>query len=296
MGQWDGIDEFVAVAETGGFSRAAERLRVSSSQVSRQVAALEDRLQTRLFYRTTRQVSLTEAGQGLFERCQHLIEERDEALRAVIDQKGELKGRLRLSCAVVYGERFIVPLMNDFLERYPDLHLDIQLSNATVDLIQEGIDLAIRLGRLSDSQMIATRIAPRIMHLCAAPGYLAQYGTPHTLSELKRHKALIGTSETWLFDDGTGQEVALRPQGHWHCNSGTAVLDAALRGFGICQLPDYYVAEHLVSGRLVSLLPQNRPPHTAVWAVYPQRRHLSDKVRAAITHLRSGLAARPEYA
>lgn len=295
MSGWDGIDEFVAVAETGGFTRAATRLRMSSSHVSRQVAALENRLQTRLFYRTTRRVSLTTAGQRLFEHCQRLTEERDEALRAVVDAEGTLRGHLRMTCSVAYGERFIVPLMNDFVERYPDLHLDIRLTNATIDLVQEGIDLAVRLGRLTESRLIATRLAPRLMHLCASPAYLERHGMPHTVSELKRHDALVGTSETWLLDDGTGREIAIRPQARWRCNSGIAVLDAALRGLGLCQLPDYYVAEHLTTGRLISLLPDHRPPHTAVWGIYPQRRNLSTKVRAALEHLKAGLAARPEY-
>lgn len=284
------------MAETGGFSRAAERLRISVSQVSRQVAALENRLQTRLLYRSTRRVTLTEAGRSLFERCRSLAEERDEALRAASEYQGDaLKGVLRLSCAVAYGERFIVPLMNDFVALHPGLALDVQLTNATVDLVQEGIDLAIRLGRLTPSSLIAGRIAPRVMHLCAAPAYLARKGVPRSLDDLVAHDCLVGTSDTWPFGDGGG-ETLLRPRGRWRCNSGTAVLDAALRGFGLCQLPDYYVAEHVAAGRLVSLLPEHRPPNTAVWAVYPQRRHLSPKVRAAIEHLKSGLAARPEYA
>lgn len=296
MSAWDGIDEFVAVAETGGFSKAAQRLRISSSQVSRQIAALEERLQARLFFRTTRSVALTEAGRGLLERCQRLIDERDEALRVVSDQEGEARGLLRLSCAVAYGERFIVPLINDFLERHPDLRVDIQLTNHTVDLVQEGMDLAVRLGRLSESSLVATRLAPRVMHLCAAPDYIAAHGTPATPADLAGHRCLIGTSDAWAFDDGTGRNMVIRPAARWRCNSGTAVLDAALRGFGIGQLPDYYVAEHIAAGRLVSLLPAHRPPNTAVWAVSPQRRHLSPKVRMVIAHLKQGLAARPEYA
>lgn len=295
LSRWDGIDEFVAVAEHGSFSRAAERLRLSSSQVSRQIARLEDRLQARLFYRTTRNVTLTEAGRTLLAHCQRLVEERDEALAAVSDLSGEPKGLLRLTCAVAYGEQFIVPLVNDFLTRHPQLRVEIELTNRTLDLVHEGVDLAVRLGRLTDSSLVATRIAPRVMHLCAAPDYLRSYGTPHTLSELAGHQCLIGTADTWVFDDGSGAEWLFRPRGRWRCNSGTAVLDAALRGFGLCQLPDYYVVEHLKAGRLVPLLEAHRPPNTAVWAVYPQRRHRSPKVRLLIEQLKEGLSRRPEY-
>lgn len=294
MSRWDGIDEFVAVAETSSFSRAAERLRISSSQVSRQIARLEDRLQAPLFYRTTRQVTLTEAGRALFGQCRRLIEERDEALSAVSELQDEPRGLLRMTCAVAYGEQFIVPLLNDFLERHPQLSVEVELTNRPLDLVHEGMDLAIRLGQLADSSLVATRIAPRIMHLCAAPAHLDRHGEPRTLAELASHPCLIGTSESWIFDEG-GAEHLFRPQGRWRCNSGTAVLDAALRGFGLCQLPDYYVNGHVRAGRLKSLLPQHRPPNTAVWALYPQRRHLSAKTRLLIRHLKDGLALRQEY-
>ncbi|CAD5108303.1 LysR substrate-binding domain-containing protein [Zestomonas carbonaria] len=294
MSRWEGLDEFVAVAETGRFTAAAERLAVSSSHVSRQVARLEERLQTRLFYRSTRKVALTEAGQTFLQHCQRLLDAREEALRAVSDLASEPKGLLRMTCAVAYGERFIVPLVNRFMARHPQLRVEIELSNRTLDLLHEGIDLAIRLGRLQDSRLLATRLAPRVMYLCAAPMYLERYGRPHSLSELTRHNCLIGSSDHWAFQQ-EGREVSLRVQGNWRCNSGQAVLDAALHGFGLCQLPDYYVLEHLRSGALVSLLEQHRPPNTAVWALYPQQRHLSPKVRQLVDELKTGLAELPEY-
>jgi DNA-binding transcriptional LysR family regulator len=295
---WDGIDEFVAVAETGGFSTAAERLRVSSSRVSRQVARLEDRLKARLFYRTTRRVALTEAGRLLLERFRGLAEERDEALRAVGERDEVPRGLLRMTCPTAYGDLFVVPLVNDFLERYPDLRVEMTLSNHMLDLVRDGVDLAVRLGRMADSGQVATRIAPRVLHLCAAPAYLERRGTPLTLGDLANHDCVIGTSELWTFDDRSdlsGADWHFRPRGRFQCNSGHAVLDASLRGFGLCQLPDYYVREPIREGRLVSLLPDHRPPNTEVWAVYPQAGHVPAKVRMMIRHLRQGLASRPEY-
>jgi DNA-binding transcriptional LysR family regulator len=294
MNRWEGLDEFVAVAECGQFTAAAERLGLSSSQVSRQVARLEERLQTRLFYRSTRRVALTEAGQTFLQHCQRLQDAREEALRAVGDLGSEPKGLLRMTCAVAYGERFIVPLVTDFMMRHPQLRVDIELSNHNLDLVHEGLDLAIRLGRLQDSRLIATRLAPRRMYLCAAPDYLQHYGRPHSLSELDRHNCLVGSSDTWSFQLD-GRETAHRAQGNWRCNSGQAVLDAALRGLGLCQLPDYYVREHLRSGALVSLLDNQQPPNTAVWALYPQQRHLSPKVRQLVGFLKEGLTQRSEY-
>ena len=291
MSNWEGLDEFVAVAECGQFTAAAERLGLSSSQISRQVARLEERLQTRLFYRSTRKVSLTEAGQTFLQHCQRLQDGREEALRAIGDLAGEPKGLLRMTCAVAYGERFIVPLVNDFMALHPQLRLEIELTNRPLDLLQEGLDLAIRLGRLQDSRLVAARLAPRVMYLCAAPAYLQRYGRPHSLSELPQHNCLIGSSDQWLFQQDD-REQALRVQGNWRCNSGEAVLDAALRGFGLCQLPDYYVQAHLRSGALVALLEAQQPPNTAVWALYPQQRHLSPKVRQLVEHLKSGLRER----
>ncbi|MFZ3155033.1 LysR family transcriptional regulator [Pseudomonas sp.] len=294
MNRWEGLDEFVAVAECGQFTAAAERLSLSSSQVSRQIARLEERLQTRLFYRSTRRVALTEAGQTFLQHCQRLQDAREEALRAVGDLGSEPKGLLRMTCAVAYGERFIVPLVTDFMVQHPQLRVDIELSNRTLDLLHDGLDLAIRLGRLQDSRLVATRLAPRQMYLCAAPAYLQRYGRPHSLSELARHNCLIGSSDLWSFQ-ASGRDSSLRVQGNWRCNSGQAVLEAALRGIGLCQLPDYYVLEHLRSGALVSLLENQQPPDTAVWALYPQQRHLSPKVRQLVDFLKQGLAQRSEY-
>ncbi|HZX17393.1 MAG TPA: LysR family transcriptional regulator [Pseudomonas sp.] len=294
MNRWEGLDEFVAVAECGQFTAAAERLGLSSSQVSRQIARLEERLQTRLFYRSTRRVALTEAGQTFLQHCQRLQDAREEALRAVGDLGSEPKGLLRMTCAVAYGERFIVPLVTDFMLQHSQLRVDIELSNRTLDLLHDGLDLAIRLGRLQDSRLVAMRLAPRQMYLCAAPEYLQRYGRPHSLSELARHNCLIGSSDLWSFQ-ANGRDSSLRVQGNWRCNSGQAVLEAALRGLGLCQLPDYYVLEHLRSGALVSLLDNQQPPDTAVWALYPQQRHLSPKVRQLVEFLKQGLAQRSEY-
>jgi DNA-binding transcriptional LysR family regulator len=294
MSRWEGLDEFVAVAECGQFSAAAARLNLSSSQVSRQIARLEERLQTRLFYRSTRRVALTEAGQTFLQHCQRLQDAREEALRAMGDLSSEPKGLLRLTCAVAYGERFIVPLVTDFMQLHPQLRIDIDLSNRTLDLLHEGLDMAIRLGRLQDSRLVATRLAPRQMYLCAAPAYLQRYGRPHSLSELSRHNCLIGSSDMWSFK-AEGRDHSVRVQGNWRCNSGQAVLEAALKGVGLCQLPDYYVLEHLRSGALVSLLDNQQPPDTAVWALYPQQRHLSPKVRQLVDFLKQGLAQRSEY-
>lgn len=287
MGSWDGIDSFIAVCETESFSAAAVRLGVSTSHVSREVARLEDRLQVRLLYRTTRRVSVTDAGRTFLERCRRLVEEREEAFATVSESDGAPRGHLRLTCSIAYGERFIVPLVNRFLLTHPQLSVSIDLTNRLTDLVGEGFDLAVRTGAsLDDSRLIAVRLASRRRYLCAAPAYLERHGAPVSLDDLARHQCLMGTADLWHFED-QGRQVSFRPVGSWRCNSGFAVLDAARQGLGLCQLPDFYVETELAAGTLVSLLDRHRPPDEGIWAVYPHRRHLSPKVSLLVDYLKS---------
>ena len=289
MSRWDGIDEFTAVAEQASFSAAARRLGLSTSAVSREIARLEDRLQTRLLHRTTRRVELTDAGRDFLARCRRLIDERDEALAAVQPDDQAPRGLLRMTCSVSYGERFIAPAVNAFARQNPELRIELDLDNRLRDLVGDGYDLAVRFGHLTDSRLMARRLASRRLILCASPDYLARRGAPRDLSEIASHDGLIGSAEHWRFTEA-GREVTLRPSGRWRCNSGAAVLDATLQGLGLCQLPDFYVAEALATGALISLLDEQRPPDEGVWAVHPHPRHVPPKVRAMIDWLHEGLA------
>ncbi|WP_303717693.1 LysR family transcriptional regulator [Brevundimonas naejangsanensis] len=292
MSRWDGIDEFTAVAEQASFSAAARRLGLSTSAVSREIARLEDRLQTRLLHRTTRRVELTDAGRDFLARCRRLIDERDEALAAVQPDDQAPRGLLRITCSVSYGERFIAPAVNAFARQNPELRIELDLDNRLRDLVGDGYDLAVRFGHLTDSRLMARRLASRRLILCASPDYLARRGAPRDLSEIASHDGLIGSAEHWRFTEA-GREVSLRPTGRWRCNSGAAVLDAALQGLGLCQLPDFYVAEALASDALVSLLDGQRPPDEGVWAVHPHPRHVPPKVRAMIDWLHDRLSHAP---
>ncbi|NGM48921.1 LysR family transcriptional regulator [Caulobacter sp. 602-2] len=284
MSRWDGIDEFVATAEAESFSQAARRLGLSTSGVSREVARLEERLQTRLLYRTTRRVSLTDAGRAFLARCRDLIQDRDEALAAVGEEDGEVKGLLRMTCSSAYGERYVVPAVNAFALAHPKLSLHIELDDTVRDIVSEGFDLAIRFGRLTDSRLIAKRLASRTRRLCASPDYLARAGTPTTIADLEAHAGVLGAADAWPFREGE-REIAFKPQGRFRCNSGQAVLDATLQGLGICQLPNFYVDPAITDGRLVALLDDNTPADEGVWAVYPHLRLLPAKVRLLVEHL-----------
>ena len=287
MDGWDGIDEFVAVARTGSFIEGAAALGVSRTHMSRAVARLEDRLKARLLHRTTRSVSLSPTGRIFLDHCNRLIHERDEAL-ALVREQGEPRGVLRVTCSIALGERFIAPIARQFAVQHPQLRLFLDLSTRVVDLVGEGYDLAIRTGDLSSSNLIATRIALRQFHTCATPAYLDRFGCPETIEDLDRHACLVGSSATWHFTDNS-KVVIYSPQPVWSCNNGQAVLDAALEDMGICQLPDFYLSDALDRGLLRPVLTRYLSPAEPIWAVYPDRRHLSPKVRRFVSLLKSEL-------
>ena len=287
---WEGVCEFVSVAEQGGFTAAARKLGVSVAQVSRQVAQLEDRLQAKLLLRTTRQVRLTELGDIYYRHCRQLLDNLYEAELAVGRHQAEPQGTLRITAPVSYGESRIAPLVNDFMLRYPQLEVTLTLTNQLLDLVHDGFDLAIRLGHLKDSTLIARKLAERIPYVCASPAYAARNGVPLSLPELAQHSCLVGNSDEWLYTL-QGQPHTLRVQGQLHCNSGHALLDAALKGIGIIQLPDYYVYPHLANGDLLELFPECRAPAEGIWALYPQNRHLSPKVRLLVDYLAEQLGS-----
>ncbi|APE31519.1 LysR family transcriptional regulator [Halomonas aestuarii] len=290
MQRWDRVEAFIEVVRLGTFAAAARRLRVSSSHVSRLVSQLENQLGTTLLYRTTRRIRLTEAGTVYYQHCHHLFDGFREAEAAVKDLQARPSGTLSLTSATTFGERFVAPLVNDFQCRHPQLGVRLHLTNRQVDLIDEGFDIAIRMGHLEDSSMIARRLCERREHVVGSPAYFTRRPQPHALSELAHHRCLVGSRDHWRFAvDGVRREV--RVEGPWESNSGPALLDAALKGLGLAQLPDYYVDPHLASGELVSVLDAYRHDDSAVWAVTPRHRHRSPKIRQFIDFLAEHLPA-----
>lgn len=285
---WEGIEEFLAVYDRGRFSLAAAALGVSSSHVSRAVARLEERLQARLFVRTTRLVTPTDTAHAFAERCRRMIDDREESFHAIA-AAGAPRGSLRITCAIAFGERYIAPILSRFVEAYPQVNAVLDLDNRVLDLVTNQYDIAIRTGRMTDSRLIGTRIATRRLHLCAAPDYLGHRGVPQGIGDLAGHDCLLGTAEVWRFVD-RNRRIDLRPKGRWRCNSGYAVASAAVAGLGLCQLPDFYVSGHLRSGALVPLLEDLAIPEEPIWAVYPDRQHLPPKVRIFIDMMREALA------
>jgi DNA-binding transcriptional LysR family regulator len=282
--KWEGISEFVHVAETESFTKASKNMAISTAQVSRQVSALEIRLDTKLFYRTTRKVSLTEEGRIFYQHCRSVLDGLDEAERAISNLQSRPHGKIKLTAPVTYGEQKVMPLVNDFMKKYGDVEVLANLSNQKIDLVEEGYDLAIRLGKLPDSTMMAKKLGKRTNYLCASPAYIEKYGVPHSLSELNKHSCLLGTLDYWHFRD-VGKEKNIRVTGRLRYNSGYSLVDAALKGLGIVQLPDYYVQYYLQNGQLISMLDNYRELDEGIWALYPHNRHLSPKIRLLVEYL-----------
>lgn len=289
MGRWEGLEEFIGVAELSSFSQAAARMGVSTAYVSRQVARLEERLKTQLFYRTTRRVHLTAAGEALLSGCERLADDTDEMIGSVMDAGGLAVGLLRMLAPRDYGERVIAPVLGEFIAEHPSVDVELELVDLPVDIPLESWDLAVMIGPISDSRLIATKISGCKMLLCAAPAYLERSGVPQGLEDLNAHTCLPGAAATWmLLKDGQPREF--KPRGRLRCNSTEVRLKAMLEGLGVGYLPDYLVQEHLDRGALVTILP-DAAPERGMWAVYPQRRLRSPKVAKLLARLRHADAA-----
>jgi DNA-binding transcriptional LysR family regulator len=286
MDRFQALQTFATVVEQGSFARAADRLGVSTSAVSRSVSELESHLGARLLNRTTRRLSLTEAGQAFLERAVQLLADLEEAEAAVSSSTLAPRGTLRMTCASTFGERFVAPAVAEFAARHPELRLDVELSDRMVDLVDEGFDLAIRIGAPGSASLIARRIGETSLVCCAAPSYLERHGTPRVPEDLARHRCLgyayLATRDTWRFRDRGGAERAVRIAGAVVANNGSFLASLAASGAGVVLEPDFIVDEAVASGRLVRLLDEFVPPAGAIYAVYPSRRHLSAKVRTFV--------------
>ncbi len=293
MDRWEGLEEVVAIADAGSFVGGAKILSVSTSHISKVVARLEARLSAPLFNRTTRRVHLTEVGRILVEQSRRIIQEREELLSLASGQK-EPEGELRITCSTALGERFVAPIVRRFTNDHPRLSVSLDLNNRIVDVVGEGYDVGIRTGQVADTRLVGRQIAKRSLAVCASPGYLEAAGTPAVVGDLDQHQCLVGISATWQFLE-RGAPRLFKPHGRWTCNSGAAVVDAALAGMGICQLPEFYVRQHLEAGLLRPVLQDYRSEPEPVWAVYPYRRHLVAKVRKFVDLLCDDLQTAIEH-
>ena len=293
----DDLGSFVEVVESGGFNRAARRLGVSKSIVSRRIARLEAELGTRLVSRTTRGISPTEAGLELKTRGERILAELEEAREAVAQQSGGVVGRLRLSAPLSFGVRHVVPVLAEMAQRHPRLEMDVSYSDRLVDLIGERFDAAIRIGTLEDSSLVARRIAAVRSVLVASPDYLARRGRPRSPDDLAGHDCLIYTGRIvaeWQFRAGK-RPISIRPQGRLWSDSGEAILQWAIAGLGIADGPSFLVSDAIASGTLEPLLLDYATSDYGIYVVRPPGAYVPGKVRVLIDTLVERFGGEPHW-
>jgi DNA-binding transcriptional LysR family regulator len=283
------LETFVAVADAGGVSGAARRLGLPKSIVSRRLSRLESELGAQLLTRTTRGAALTEAGATFREHAARVVAEL-AAARDSLSPEGDLRGLLRIAAPLSFGTTHLAPLIAEFAKRHPQLQITTAYGDRFVDLVAEGFDLAIRLGWLPDSSLVARRIGPVTGRLVATPEYVKAHGEPKSLDDIANHPALMQGMEIWRVRDGD-QVIALHPQGRFKADNGQALVPAVLAGLGIAMLPDFLIDEHIASGALITLLPQYPMPEAGLYVVRPPGDHPSRKVRVFTDMLAERLAA-----
>jgi len=270
------------------FVKAAERLDLSTTAVSRYVAELEDHLHTRLLQRTTRRINLTETGRVFHERCLQILAELDEAEREAAQEAAEPRGTIRLTTSINFGTHQVTPAIALFLARHPQVKFDVSLSDRIVDIVEEGFDLAIRIGGTGSQNLVARKLGETCLLACAAPAYLARHGAPAAPEDLVRHNCLTyeyALQDAWTFRDANGRDRTVRVAGSLNSNNGDLNVAAAVQGVGITLEPDFIVGAELKSGALVRVLESFEAPALPIYAVYPSRRFLPAKVRALVDFL-----------
>lgn len=288
MDKFQEMRAFAAVADAGSFVRAADELGLSKTAVSRLVGHLETRLGVRLLHRTTRRLSVTPEGEVFHERCRQLLDGVAEAEAELSTHAGEAIGRLRVNVPVTFGLLHLAPLWPAFMALHPNVELDVTLSDRLVDLVDEGYDLAVRIARLQVSSLVSRQLTSTRLILCASPDYLRRHGTPAHPSALARHAviaySLLAMGEQWEFAGPDGP-VTVKITPRMRTNSGDTCCAAALQHQGLVLQPSFLVGPHLATGALVEVLPAFRSIALGVYAVYPTRRHLTQRVRAMVDFL-----------
>ena len=285
MEDFSAITSFVRVVEARSFAAAAVQLGMTPSGVSRAVSRLEEQIGVRLLFRSTRALRLTDDGESFYQRCKAILADLGEAVDALNYARTKPSGKLRVAVNVSVGRAALIPNLADFEAKYPDIRLELSMSDRNIGLIEEGIDCAIRMGELEDSNLIARKLGYFNNVLCAAPAYLERHGTPVSIDDLKQHRCInyvyptSGRAYQWQFDTPDGR-VALDVDAHLLINDGESVIQAAMAGLGIIQTPHWLAASAIGYGKLKVIMEDTISTGSPVWLVYPQKKHLSARVQA----------------
>lgn len=289
MDRFENMRAFIRVVEVGSISGAADRLGVAKSAVSRRLKELETHLGVELFHRTTRSMNLTDTGRAFYHQSVRILEDVLEAELATAQAHGTLKGSLKIALPSSFGLMHMGPAINEFLQQHPKIEFDLDFNDREVDLIQEGFDLAIRIANLPDSSLIARRLAPIELVLCASPAYLEQKGMPETPDELSQHQCLVYSLlrdlDYWHLADRDGKEIKVKIHPYLKATTGEFLKESAVKGQGIIYVPSFIVYKEIECGDLVQVLDEYKLPRLNAYAIYPQTRHLSQRVRAFVDFL-----------
>ena len=277
------IEALVAVVEAGSFNAAGERLGVAKSMVSRRISQLENRLGSRLLHRTTRRLTLTDAGRNFYQRAVQILAELDEAEQSIAAETAELRGAIKLAAPLTFGLRHLSGAITDFLDIHPAIELNLDLNDRNINLIEEGFDLAVRIGELQDSTLVARRLGISRAVTCASRSYLERHGEPTHPDDLRRHIGLqysnIGYRQHWRYEMPEGGTVFAQPQIRIRANNGEALACAAVAGLGITTGPTFILGSYLREGSLVSILNDYRRPAVGIYALYPPGRMLPRRIQ-----------------
>ncbi|XBQ15405.1 MAG: LysR family transcriptional regulator [Oceanicaulis sp.] len=288
MDRIDAFRLFAAVAELESFTRAADRLGLTPGAASKQIAALEDRMQARLLERTTRSVRLTDAGRALLDRVRPWLHEYEAIENGLVSAQAAAAGVLRVSASVDFGANRLIEPVTAFMDKWPQVEVRLELADRMVDLVDEGYDLAVRIGHLTDSSLIAKKLADAPLTLIASPDYLARHGAPSHPSELSRHACIVDRNKPapnlWRFSNGV-ETVEAKITGRLSLNGARAAVAAACAGAGIACPPGWAAKESIEAGRCVPVLEGWAPDHRDLWAVFPSNRYLAHRVRLFVDHL-----------
>lgn len=296
MDKLTSMSVFVRVAKSESFTNAAKDLGISRAMVTKHVMELESKLGIRLFNRTTRNLSLTEVGASYLERCQQVLLDIDEMETAITHLQSEPRGVLKISAPPVIGVTHIAPALAEFLKVYPDLSVDLILKSSQTDLIDEGLDIAIYLGGVEDTSLIARKLGSSPSVVCGAPSYFAEHGIPRHPEELENHSCLVNWAVSprnmWHFTSASGEHKIIKVSGRMQANAADPIKAAAVNGLGLIMLPKYIVGKHIAKGALQVVLEDYTNPPLEIHAVYPHRKYLSAKVSVFLDFLQAWLQQR----
>ena len=299
MNELEEIRVFTQLVDSQSATKAAERMGVANSAISRRLKDLEQRLGVQLIRRTTRRMSLTESGEIYYQRCKQLLEDFDNAQTEITQTKTHLKGRLRIASPVTFGVNHLSPAIAAFMHKHPDIEIDLDMSDRRVDLVEEGFDVAIRVGTLEDSTLIARKLAPVSHVVCAAPSFFQQYGKPKTAEDLTNIPGLCYSNfknpGTWHYQTPDGKKGSVRVALKMRSNNGDSLKEAAIAGLGVLCEPSFIVHDAIKRGLLTTALTDYKWYDMSVYSIYPQTKHISARVRTFIDFLIKRFGHKPYW-